>query len=234
MSNVCPDCASPIELTVAPAELLSGTCASCGHSVTVVRGPSFSPSAGGAPAPGGEGAPAPPGVNLACPECEAPLEIVGGEGRRIETVCSDCEARFFFAIARPESDDSERPRRGRSDAARDDRPPRTEGRPCRECGGRLRFSTAEDGGVVGECESCGNRFTLPPRTDRRGGGGGYGGGFGGGRRYPPRAPGRTWRPGRPDRAGRGPGAGDRRAPRYSRSRDTDGDDERPRRRRRPE
>ena len=47
-------------------------------------------------------------------------------------------------------------------------------RPCRQCGAPLRFTTNEEGLLVGECEACGNRFTLPPRTE----GGRREGGFG--------------------------------------------------------
>ena len=48
-------------------------------------------------------------------------------------------------------------------------------RPCRECGAPLRFSTGPDGAISGECDACGNKFTLPPKRE----------GFRGGSRGPP-------------------------------------------------
>ena len=139
-------------------------------------------------------------------------------------------------VAAPDGDRPEPMRARRPDGPRwtnrdDSRgPPRDapRSRPCRECGGQLTFSTGPDGAIVGECASCGNRFSLPPRRD--GDRGGYGGGGYGGRSYSGRRPG--FRPGGGGRPpwGRSGGGGGRPFNRRPRS-DGDEGDRRPRRRR---
>jgi len=177
-----------------------------------------------------------------CEECGSLLAFREGKNGSLDAVCADCGTTTVYvpqrAPGRPEmvfeppERGRERPERGRERPERfDGGAPR--GRPCRKCGAPLRFSTGDDGNLVGECDSCGNRFTLPPRAD---GGGGGGGGWGsrgapryGRREFRPSAGGRPPYRGRSgDRTGRPFRPSDRRGP-------PRGDDEdRPRKRRRRE
>lgn len=167
-----------------PAELLAGHCESCGKDFTLVQArltPAEGP-AGEAAAPAKETAEGP-----ACPECGQALEIRFGRPGTLVASCGDCGTRATYSLARPgrgppgpREEFRGREPRGRFDREGSDVPP---SRPCRECGGELRFTKNEDGTVTGECASCGNKFTLPPRrTDRRGS-------DRGGRPYRPRPPG---------------------------------------------
>ena len=218
MAHNCPDCGGTLEYVPYTTRVLAGTCAACGHSFSIVPGESAAAadSNGGdaSVAPGAPPAPAPVSNMPECPDCGSSLRFqAAADGAAIEAVCADCEATFTYRVTPIVAEAPEepfRPRRARPEREGDDRGPTT-ARPCRECGGPLRFSTNEDGTVQGQCSSCGNRFTLPPRRegpgfrsggggrgfDRRGprprfgGGGGYsrGGGRGGPRRFdgPPRA-----------------------------------------------
>jgi hypothetical protein len=197
--------------------------------VTVVTGVHVEPGSADETAEPGtvpSGGPAGP----ACAECGGPLTIEI-DGRTLTAECDSCDTTIQFFQGDPDSRPSRPPRERSFDG------PRREGggegfrpmnaRPCRQCGAPLKFTTGEDGVLTGECESCGNRFTLPPRRDS--GRGGFGGP---GRRGPPGrfAPRRDYRSG-----------GDRRPPRPGGSRyrprdrdSSEGDDERPRRRPRRE
>ncbi len=214
--------------------LRTGTCPSCAKEFAFVEGTTVSSRLGSVPSgptssPSGEGAPVTEGTEGGpeCEECGSLLSFREGKGGSLEVICPDCETTTVFVPKR----ESTRPERER------ERPERFESgtprsRPCRKCGAPLRFSTGDDGMLVGECEACGNRFTLPPRID--------GGSGGRGDRGPPRYGRREYRSGpgsRPpyqsrgsDRGGRPFRGSDRRGPpRYN-----DDDDSRRKRRRREE
>ncbi|SRR5579871_122233 len=234
MSVSCPGCGQEVPVTEREVTLLSGACPGCSRDVVV-----WSSTAGSAPT---EAPPeAAPTVSITHQdgdaECEGTVSLAIEDAGRLVGTCSDCGSEFVFTLehegaAGEEAEEEEAPPRPpfRRPAPRGERPsfdreaPR--GRPCRKCGGTLRFETGDDGNVTGTCTSCGNTFTLPPRRDDRGGGGyrggggsyrgggggGYRGGGGGGRfRGPPRG-------GRP--------------PFRRRSDRDDDEDDRPRRRRR--
>jgi hypothetical protein len=231
MATSCPDCGAEVEYVSEAARLLTGTCGTCHHAFTIFNGHlDFERVARGAPEapPDGAGTSgasiSPSGVP--CPDCGAPTVLRASSPRTIESRCTDCATtRTFFLSngARPPGND--RPRsewRGRKE---DVRRPLSAGRPCRQCGAPLSFTTGEDGLLTGECAQCGNRFTLPARresdgsrSDRRGRssyGRGRPAGFAGGRGF-------------------SRGAGSRRPPPFNRGRSrdypSDGEDA-PRRRR---
>lgn len=145
--------------------LRTGTCPSCAKEFAYVEGSTLShhlPSEPEGPRATPVGAPIV--VEEEAPECEecgTPLAFRTGRGGAILAVCSECESTTIY---RPASES----RRGGGEspyAGRDRGPPGgPRSRPCRRCGAPLRFTTGEDGLLVGECESCGNRFTLPPRA----------------------------------------------------------------------
>jgi hypothetical protein len=192
-----------MEYDARPATVLMGSCGSCGHQLTILQGGGESSADGGVsppdPSHGADAgtlhawkATAPAVDGPPCPACGEALTFRSGGGPNIEATCSGCGAtssyvpagmapREFSRREPPRPERSERPARfERSD---DSEPGfrNANARPCRECGGALRFSTAPDGTISGECGSCGNRFTLPPRRD-------FGGGDrGGGRRFEQRA-----------------------------------------------
>ncbi len=243
MTRTCPDCGTAMEYDARTTTVLTGTCGGCGHELTVLQAGSMPSPEGGAPAAesAGEGATetsrswktasqalaGPP-----CQACGASLTFRSSGGSGIEATCTGCGAVSSYVPAGMAPRES--PRRGAPRAERsDDSGPgfrSSNARPCRECGGPLRFSTAPDGTISGECGSCGNRFTLPPRREFDGGRGGGGGG--GGRRFEQRGPPRGKFGGRGGSRpySRPPGGGYRR-----REGSDDGDgDERPRRRPRRE
>ncbi len=180
----------------------SGTCGGCGHQLAVFQAGAVPTTVGVAesegspaaePARSWKTAAAP--VGPPCQACGAALTFRSAGGLGIEATCSGCGAVSSYVPAGM-APPREFARRGAPRPERDERPDRSDdsgpgfrssnARPCRECGGPLRFSTAPDGTISGECGSCGNRFTLPPRRDFDGGGRGGGGG---GRRFergPPR------------------------------------------------
>jgi ssDNA-binding Zn-finger/Zn-ribbon topoisomerase 1 len=232
MGNTCPNCGTSMEFEEHEVRLRTGTCPSCTKEFAFVEGATVS-SRLRAPPSGPEGRPEATSAageavegGPECDECGSPLSFRAGKAGGIEAVCPECETTTVFVPQRSA------PRFERA-PERFERAPRfesseTEGprsRPCRKCGAPLRFSTGDDGMLVGECESCGNRFTLPPREER-GGGGGRGGPRFGRREY---RPGPGSRPPFRGRGGRPFRGSDRRGPPRS-----DDDDNRRKRRRREE
>ncbi len=230
MTNSCPECGTSMDFEQRDVRLRTGTCPSCAKEFAFVEGTTVSSRLGTPPSgpagPSGEGTSVSEGTEGGpeCEECGSLLSFREGKGGSLEAVCADCETTTVFVpkreAARPERE-RERPERLDAGAPRS--------RPCRKCGAPLRFSTGDDGMLVGECEACGNRFTLPPRDDRPGGGRSDRGG--------PRYGRREYRPGpgsRPpyqsrggDRGGRPFRGSDRRGPPR-----LDDDDNRRKRRRR--
>lgn len=217
--------------------MLTGTCSGCQRVTTLVEGPlplgtavpgdgEEVPSADGGSGPGPE-----------CAECGSLLTVSAREDGMLEVSCAECETTTTFV---PEGSAPPRAPRDRDERpSRDDRPRRREesgggfanARPCRQCGAPLKFTTDSEGVLTGECSSCGNRFTLPPRRDSGPGRGDRGG-------YSPRGPPRYGR--KPGGWSSGGGSGGR--PRYGgssggyrrREGSSDGDDSGDdRRRRRP-
>jgi hypothetical protein len=238
MTSTCPDCGTAVEVSVRNARLMSGTCSDCGRpllmiqEVAILEGGNEGPGEGEIGA--GRGITTPAADGPQCGKCHAPLGFRATDTGGIESVCSSCGATLTYL---PAGSEREEPRFRPAD--RDRRPPGRGGdrefvsapatRPCRECGGALRFSTNPDGTVTGECSSCGNRFNLPPRSDSRGrGGGGFGGDRRGGGGYRPGGR-REWTPG--GGRGRAPssGGGFRRRPSFGRSDSGDRNDRRRRR-----
>ena len=240
MASACPQCGVEMEFAERDVRLRTGTCGGCQHEFTFVEGTTLpgvgtprasaaSPDAGEA----GDSSSAASVEGLACPECGASMSVSLGEGGALDVQCSTCDTRTAYlpASERPAFVPRERPARRRDATEEDDRGPASS-RPCRQCGAPLRFSTGDDGMLTGECDSCGNRFTLPPRREF---GGGRDidrrrpGGFG---RGPPRGAGGPRRFGRDDRRGAGSRPPFRRRGKFDdrpRS-DDDGDDRRRRRR----
>jgi len=219
--------------------LRTGTCPSCAKEFAFVEGTSVSSRL--ASPPEGSASATDEGVAVIeaveggpeCETCGAPLSFREGKGGSIEVVCADCETTTVFVpqrsapkLERIREDRPERAPRPERSGGFDSEGPR--GRPCRKCGATLRFSTGEDGNLVGECESCGNRFTLPPRDDSGGGRGDRGGSRYGRRDYRSSSGGRPPYQGRGGYGGGRPyRGGDRRGPPRS-----DDDDNRRKRRRR--
>lgn len=236
METNCPGCGRTLATESRQARVTSADCADCGTHLSFIEP---SAAAEGAAAPAGSASPAEgmpaagaePSVPIACPQCEGPLAVEPTPTGDIAAACPSCGAHLTYRLERP------RARLQEEGPARegDERGPRREGafgrpasRPCRECGGALSFTTGPDGRVTGECGSCGNRFTLPPRREDRDRG--RPGGFQGGRRpYTPRYGSRSGWGGR-DRSDRPSPRGPRS---YGRGRPREGGDEgeRPRRRR---
>jgi ssDNA-binding Zn-finger/Zn-ribbon topoisomerase 1 len=224
MTNTCPDCGATMELEQREVRLRTGVCPACAKEFAFVEGEGIasrlsSPPSASEEEPEGEAEDETTGGGPECEECGTPLAFRAAENGSLEVVCTECDTTTVFV---PKSEAVRPPREA---------PPRFEGemprgRPCRRCGAPLRFSTGEDGLLVGECASCGNRFTLPPRPDRGGGGRGYRGAPRTGRRDFRRSPG-----GRPPYPGRGGHRPFRRFDRRGGPRDEDED--RPRKRRRP-
>jgi phage FluMu protein Com len=167
MAHSCPECGASIEFEEREVRLRTGTCPSCAKEFAFVEGTTVS-SRLGTPPPGAtaaEGELEEGEVSAEGPECEecgSPLSVRAGEAGSLEVTCPECETTAVFVPKRGPATygkGRERPTRLDTEAPR--------GSPCRKCGAPLRFSTNDEGLVVGECDSCGNRFTLPPR---RGGG----------------------------------------------------------------
>jgi len=149
--------------------VLTGTCSSCQRVTTLIEG--TIPL--GTAAPGGTGDSSTVSEGSAsgpeCADCGGTLTVTAGEDGKLEVACAECETTTVFV---PEG--SPPPRSGPDRGERFDRPRRREmpggegpsrSRPCRQCGAPLAFTTDENGNLTGECSSCGNRFTLPPRRD---------------------------------------------------------------------
>jgi len=246
VTNSCPDCGSAVEYADRNVRLRTGNCEQCGHPVTIVEEAFTSLPRTTSPVPGADkpeptgseeepGAGSPSSIGVNCRECGAQLTLRSASATKLEAACPDCDTTLTFVLAgTPSAESEERPRFTRERGSREGPSGPSRSRPCRECGGTLKFTTGEDGMVTGECTSCGNRFVLPPREDR---------GRGRGPRTAWGRPGGSFRP-RFRSGGDGPrGRDSGGAPRYrsnsSRprggySRDDDGDDsEGFRRRRRP-
>jgi len=157
MTNNCPECGNAMEFESREVRLRTGTCPSCSKEVAYLEGTTV-PSrlvADSAEA----GTPSPLEGGPECAECGSPLAIRVGESGALEGVCEDCESVTVFV---PQREAPRPPARAERAPRFEDEAPR--GRPCRKCGAPLRFTTNEEGLLTGECESCGNRFTLPPRA----------------------------------------------------------------------
>ena len=222
----CPECGAEMEFSVEEAKVLTGTCGACHHLTTLVQGPlPLGTSTAPGTMPSDEEA-APVASGLECSECGSPLTVEATPDGSIQVTCSDCET-----VARFVPEERGRPSRPpRDDRAGDDRerggPPRS--RPCRQCGAPLTFTTDENGQLTGECSSCGNRFTLPPRRE-----GDRGPSRGGRGRFGNRPPPRYDRGGRGGWSSGGSGYGRRSGtyrPRGPRNDDEDDSDNRRRRR----
>ena len=176
MTDRCPECGAEAVFAERNARVLHGSCAGCGGTFTIVRDESPSGASSG-PATGsatdGPGAPAAvsPVPSPSCADCGGPLAVKNSSATSLVATCDSCATSLTYVLApsRAEAPDARyaaRPRAPRGEAGRFGTP---RARPCRECGGPLRFSTDENGNVTGECGSCGNRFTLPPRREPKGG-----------------------------------------------------------------
>lgn len=186
MTNSCPDCGTSMEFERREVLLRTGTCPSCAKEFAFVEGAGVSsrlPSPSSGLETPSETAPTEGHGDESGPECDvcgAPLAFREGREGSIEVVCADCETTSVFVpqrgaprLERVLEERPERPGRPERPARFDSETPR--GRPCRKCGAPLRFSTGADGNLVGECDSCGNRFTLPPRDESGRGKGDRGG-----------------------------------------------------------
>ncbi len=227
MSHSCPDCGESIEFAEQEVRLRRGTCGSCHHEFTLVEGAALSAPARAVPV--GEsaeaGATEPPEGTPECADCGAPLAFRALSDGGLEARCDSCDTTAVYVV-RAAREEGRAPRgpRGREPEGRE--PPRS--RPCRQCGAPLRFTTNEEGSLVGECEACGNRFVLPPRSDSGGGGGRFGRGGGrpgGGGRFRSPREGSSW--------GRSSGGGARGGKYRGGSRYSSDDGDERRRRRRP-
>lgn len=224
MKNSCPECGSSMDFEQREVRLRTGTCPSCAKEFAFVEGTGVASRLGSpSPAPAsaeGDGSIAEDGPE--CDTCGSPLSFRQGPKGSLEAICPDCETTTVFVPQRERfRAEQEREPSERFDSGA----PR--GRPCRKCGAPLRFSTGEDGNLVGECEACGNRFTLPRRND----GGGGRPDARGGTRYGRREF-RSYSGGRPPYRGRGGDRGGRPFRSSDRGRPPSLDDEDRRRKRR--
>ena len=166
MSNACPECGTSMEFEDHEVRMKTGVCPSCTKEFAIVQGSTVATRLGVSAEDledKSEGAAA---GGLECAECGSPLQIREGSGDSLEVACPECETVAVF-VPKEEETLRERPE-ARSERFEGSGP---RGRPCRRCGAPLRFTTGDDGLLVGECDKCGNRFTLPPRRDGGGGGG---------------------------------------------------------------
>jgi hypothetical protein len=166
-ATTCPSCGEPVSYQVQETRVLTGSCSGCHRVTTLVEGVlpigSSPERASGSP----EGASPSPSEGPECAECGSVLTIAAREDGMLEVSCAECETTTTFV---PEGLGKSGPGTGRRE--RFERPARGAGRdagpnarPCRQCGAPLTFTTDESGMLTGECASCGNRFTLPPRRD---------------------------------------------------------------------
>lgn len=177
MPSTCPGCGADAEFSPRSVRAVHGTCTACGGTFTVVQ-PEEGPDGPGAGTGSGEGAeggspelsgaahqsrPAsPPGPP--CGECGAPLALRTWTADFAKASCSGCGATVEYRTGPVGREPRGRPRGDFRGGERDRGFPAPRAKPCRECGGPLNFSTDASGVVTGECASCGNRFTLPPRA----------------------------------------------------------------------
>jgi len=191
MPNSCPDCGAEIGVVERAARVLHGTCGDCGSTFTIVRdAPPTAGTVASAPVPASSpplsvplaSAPAvsapparphPPAFAPTCRSCGAELALRASSDTSFEARCSSCRSTVTYVLSRPRAAPttpaSPRPIPGGRGGPGG--PALSKARPCRECGGPLRFSTDPQGNVRAECSTCGNRFTLPPRREFGGGGG---------------------------------------------------------------
>jgi len=177
MSTNCPDCGTTMEFEARDVHLRTGVCPSCAKEFAFLEGSTVAsrlgalPSVAGSEAEGESDQGSAAGIEgFECAECGSPLSVRGGRSGTLEVSCEECDVTTVF-VPQPEGGRADRVPRGREGPRKSFDTDSPRGRPCRKCGNPVRISTREDGVVVGECESCGNRFTLPPRS-RDGGGGG--------------------------------------------------------------
>ncbi len=208
MTQTCPDCGTSVEYVERAAQVLTGKCADCGHAFTILQSTSDEASnlpvrtAKGvrAPADAGDATSEVAGDRPKCDDCGSTLAFRITEGRGVEGICPGCQSKFAYVLSGGEVESAPRmrPPRDRPSGGRDSDYGAPRSRPCRECGGPLRFATNPDGTVGGECSACGNKFTLPPRRDDDGDRGDRGGGRPFNRNYAPRSGGGgggRWSPG---------------------------------------
>lgn len=163
----CPACGASTSVAEETVPLLRGSCAACGRAFTILTEPLL--VAGGAPPAEGPAPGEEPGAGsfpaIPCRVCGGTLTWRAEGDGDLEARCAACSTTFAYVLAGrpPEREERSFPPRGRFPRKERGGPEPSRARPCRECGGPLRFSTDDDGNVTGECESCGNRFTLPPR-----------------------------------------------------------------------
>lgn len=249
MESSCPDCGAEAGFAERTARVLQGTCVGCGRTFTIVQDVSAASVTPSPPAPMAAAAPGPtesdsrpsppapvPPAGPSCGLCGATLALRASSDTSFEARCRSCSATFTYVLATPSAARTSPRFVAQGPPPREARPGPglSKARPCRECGGPLRFTTDPAGNITGECSSCGNRFTLPPRRDfggRRDGRGGL------------RGPDRPFRSSnrRPNRWSGG--TNPERLPRFrgsigayhpnGRRRDSDDDGPDPRRRRRP-
>ena len=165
--STCPECGAEVTYAVHEARVLTGTCADCHRVTTLVEGTLPLGSSGSPSSPPTDSPAPPPAGGPECADCGGPLTVRALEDGTLEVACEECDTTTKFvpqegARPPPPPVPERRWERGpRRPSASVDGAPRT--RPCRQCGAPLSFTTSEDGTLVGECASCGNRFSLPPR-----------------------------------------------------------------------
>jgi hypothetical protein len=177
MGSTCPGCGAAAEFSPAAVRAVHGTCSACGGTFTIVEPGGIAGEPGPSTAPGetrtasgpGLGGTAPtireaPLPGPPCRQCGTPLVLRSWTAEFAKAACLSCGSTVDYRtmpLARGPGgrrpDEFGGPRETRSF-------PPQRGKPCRECGGPLSFSTDAAGVVTGECPNCGNRFTLPPRS----------------------------------------------------------------------
>jgi LSD1 subclass zinc finger protein len=173
--STCPGCGAEVTYAVQEARVLTGTCPDCARVTTLIEGALSvgTPAADSGESGVSKGAPETASAGPECAECGSTLSVAALPDGAIEVSCAECETVTKFV---PEIRGSPSGRRDRGEP--DERPARRGGfpdsaagrnaRPCRQCGAPLTFTTDSDGRLTGECNACGNRFTLPPRRDDAG------------------------------------------------------------------
>jgi hypothetical protein len=178
MSRPCPSCGAGVEYAARSAQVLTGTCGQCGHLLAIIgdeptssadSGSSKSAESGGNIEDAGRGGAGGGSRSVddrpTCEACGSTLTFHSAPDRGVEGACLGCGSNYTYVPAKVAGRETRRfgSTRSASSPQGRNRFPSSRGRPCRECGGALRFSTNSDGTVSAECGSCGNRFTLPPR-----------------------------------------------------------------------